>query len=89
MSLIHNAGKGNKEVVLALIKDMTVFTEFVHKQLNEMKNETDRLGESWNDPQYKQFAEFIYQLSDSLKKDLDIFLEARDLLQEKVKIYDK
>lgn len=85
---MSNKGKANREVVQGLINDMRDFSEFVNLELDKMLNQTNRLGETWKDPQYEQFSSFINDLNDSLKKDLAVFDEASNALQNKVNMYD-
>jgi|GEM_PF-5636028 len=83
-----NQGKANRTVVQALINDMNDFSQFVDGELKAMIEETNRLGESWKDPQYVQFESFIKELTESLAKDLLVFNEASMALQKKLDKYD-
>lgn len=85
---MSNKGKANREVVQGLINDMNDFSEYVNEELNNMLYQVNRLGETWKDPQYEQFSSFINDLNDSLKKDLAVFDEASNALQNKVNMYD-
>ena len=82
-----NSGKATRESVQGLINDMNSFSEYVKGELTNMIRETDRLGESWRDPQYQQFSSFMYELTESLNKDLSVFDEAAYALQRKVDLY--
>lgn len=81
------SGSGDEIVVRKLISDMNLFSEHVRQELQSMLNRTETLGDSWKDPQYMQFREFIYELVGSLKRDLDIFDEAANHLERKVNLY--
>ena len=82
-----NKGKANREVVQNLINDMNDFSEYVKGELQTMVIQTERLGNSWKDPQYEQFNCFISELTESLKKDLLVFDEAAMALQKKLDMY--
>lgn len=82
-----NKGKANREVVQNLINDMNDFSEYVKTELQSMITQTERLGNSWKDPQYEQFNAFISELTESLKKDLLVFDEAAIALQKKLDMY--
>lgn len=82
-----NSGKGNREVVQALINDMHSFNEVVGNEISTMMNRTERLGESWRDAQYNQFSGFMTELSEALKRDLATLEEAANALQKKVNMY--
>lgn len=81
-------GKASREVVQQLITDMTDFKNYVEGEIQSMISQTNRLGESWNDPQYAQFSAFIDDLTNSLKKDLAVFEEATNSLRKKLSMYD-
>ena len=83
-----NKGKANKQVVQGLVNDMNDFNDYVGAELKAMIDQTVRLADSWNDPQYDQFSSFIEELTNSLQKNLDIFKEAAIFLQKKVNMYD-
>jgi hypothetical protein len=83
-----NGGKASREVVAALISDLREFDAFVLSEADAMKQETDRLGSSWRDPQYDQFAACIADLTNALCADLVVFREAADALQRKLDMYD-
>lgn len=82
-------GKSSRTVVQGLIHDMHKFSDFVQAEIITMIRQTDQLAESWNDPQYEQFSEFIYNLSESIAKDLRVFDEATNALQKKLDMYNQ
>ena len=84
----ENKGRANREVVQKLINDMNDFSEFVKNELLVIVDQTERLSESWNDPQYDQFSSFIRELTSSLNKDLLVFDESSLSLQKKLDMYD-
>lgn len=82
-----NSGKASREVVQGLINDMDTFSKYVTEELKRMLILADELGETWKDPQYNQFNQFITELVISLSKDLNIFDEATNALQKKLDMY--
>lgn len=83
-----NSGKASREVVQTLINNMNAFTEGVLNELRNMINQTQILGESWNDPQYAKFSTFMIEAVESLQKDLMSFQECSTALQRKVDMYN-
>lgn len=77
-------GKANREVIQNLISNMHKFNDLVEQEIIRMNERTENLGETWKDAQYRQFHEYILDLSESLRQDLRIIQETADTLQNRV-----
>lgn len=77
-------GKANREVIQNLISNMHKFNDLVEQEIVRMNERTENLGETWKDAQYRQFHEYILDLSESLRQDLRIIQETADTLQNRV-----
>ena len=77
-------GKANRDVIQNLISKMHKFNDLVEQEIVRMNERTENLGETWKDAQYRQFHEYILDLSESLRQDLRIIQETADTLQNRV-----
>ena len=78
-----NSGKANRQVVVKLISDIRNFADVVKQLSDAMMNETEQLGNSWNDPQYRRFESYMRELTEGLKKETHTLYDCANKIEER------
>lgn len=58
-----------------LINDINKFNEDMSDLTEKMRQNVDGMQENWNDPQYQEFQDYMYDSISSLLDDLDVMEE--------------
>lgn len=78
-----NSGRASKQIVKNLVDDIRYFADVVKEEAQKMMKETEQLGASWNDTQYRNFENFMNTLTDDLVRDTAVLYDCADKIEER------
>lgn len=78
-----NSGRASKQVVRNLVEDIRYFADIVKEEAQKMMRETQQLNSSWNDPQYRNFENFMNTLTDELVRNTAVLYDCADKIEER------
>lgn len=78
-----NSGRASKQIVKNLVEDIRYFADIVKEESIKMMKETEQLGGSWNDTQYRNFESFMRTLTEDLVRDTAVLYDCADKIEER------
>lgn len=80
--------KEDRDIVTAVINDITDFSEVIIQAMEQLKSSVSEMNDIWDDAQYTQFFSYVDELERSVKRDIDELGEAKVDLANRLAQYD-
>ncbi len=77
------SGKADLAAVDRLVKELRDYKAYVDRTVDGIMAKTENLRSAWDDPQYKKVLSRMKEISDSIKKNLEVFSQSADMLERK------
>lgn len=74
----------SRQIARDLLTDVQDFRSDAMQEIDRISANAEVLGTSWKDEQYRQFHDYIEQLTQSLKTDLSVIEDAIQALEKEL-----